>query len=416
MRGIDVSQHNGNIDWAKVKASGIDFAIIRIAYGQRAIDPKAKQNIEGAISVSMPFGVYTYSYALNIENAKNEANLVINTLAPYKDKITYPVVIDMEDADYYKSRYGMPSNSTLVDICKTECDIFKANGYIPMIYASKSWFDNQLKSDKLNGIEKWIAWWKTGADSQFDHNEYTIWQYTSNGSVEGINGRVDMNIGYKEYSSSQINPQPQSTPSNTNETPTGSTLELAVKVVQNVYGVGETRKQKLGSRYDEVQGFIEHIANADTRTLANEVKAGKYGNGDTRKTILGNKYNAVQSIIDNEVQPKQTVQPAGRTYIVKAGDTLSKIASQYGTTYQHLAQINGISNPNVINVGQVLKIDSNEQVSRPASVQQTRTYTVKSGDTLSGIAQKFGTDYKTLAAKNGIANPNKIYVGQVLKI
>ena len=105
-KGIDVSAHQGNINWDAVKASGIDFAIIRISYGQNSVDSKAIRNIEECIRVGMPFGVYTYSYALNINNAINEANLVIKTLAPYKDKVKFPVIIDMEDADGYKRKHG----------------------------------------------------------------------------------------------------------------------------------------------------------------------------------------------------------------------------------------------------------------------------------------------------------------------
>lgn len=410
MKGIDVSQHNGNIDWAKVKASGIDFAIIRIAYGQKAIDPKAIQNIEGAINAGLPFGVYTYSYALNTTSATNEANLVIETLAPYKDKITYPVVIDMEDADHYKSRYGMPSNDTLVDICKTECDIFKENGYIPMIYASKSWFDNQLNSDKLNGIDKWIAWWKTGADEQFDHNTYTIWQYTSNGTVDGINGRVDMNISYKDYTEGktvEVETKPE-----ISSDPQGSTLYLASEVMKGTFGDRETRKQKLGGRWQEVQDFIDHIYNSDAQTLANETMAGKYGNGEVRKAVLGDKWDDVQAIINGK-NKKVTNTQTTRTYTVQAGDTLSGIASKYGTTYQHLAQINGIADPSKIYTGQVIKIDGTTTVS---NTQTTKTYTVKSGDTLSGIAAKYGTTVDNLVAKNGIKDKNKIYTGQTLKI
>ena len=89
MRGIDVSAHQGNINWDAVKASGIEFAIIRISYGQSAVDSKAIRNIEECIRVGIPFGVYTYSYALNIDNAINEANLVIKALAPYKNKIKF---------------------------------------------------------------------------------------------------------------------------------------------------------------------------------------------------------------------------------------------------------------------------------------------------------------------------------------
>lgn len=410
MKGIDVSQHNGNIDWAKVKASGIDFVIIRIAYGQKAVDPKAIQNIEGAINAGLSFGVYTYSYALNITSAVNEANLVINTLAPYKDKIAYPVVIDMEDADHYKAKYGMPSNSTLVDICKTECDIFKENGYIPMIYASKNWFDNQLNFEKLNGIDKWIAWWKTGANEQFDHNTYTIWQYTSNGTVDGINSRVDMNIGYKDYAEGKTVEVEQK--AEISSDPQGSTLYLASQVLSGAYGDGDTRKQKLGGRYSEVQDFINHIYSSDEYTLANEVKAGKYGNGDIRKAVLGSKYDKVQSIINGTAKKINNTQTA-RIYTVQSGDTLSGIAAKYGTTYQHLAQINGIADPSKIYTGQVIKIDGTITAT---NTQTTKTYTVKSGDTLSGIATKYGTTVDNLVAKNGIKDKNKIYVGQILKI
>lgn len=102
------------------------------------------------------------------------------------------------------------------------------------------------------------------------------------------------------------------------------------------------------------------------------------------------------------------------TYTVKSGDTLSGIASKFGTTYQKIAADNGISNPNLIYPGQVLKIKGANSTS---TVQNTtKTYTVKSGDTLSGIAAKYGTTYQELAKKNGISNPNLIYPGQVLKI
>lgn len=104
--------------------------------------------------------------------------------------------------------------------------------------------------------------------------------------------------------------------------------------------------------------------------------------------------------------PKPT--PTAKTHTVAAGETLSGIAAKYGTTYQHLAAINGISNPNLIYAGQILKITGSAPVAK--------TYTVRSGDTLSGIAAKYGTTYQHLAQINGIADPNVIYPGQVLKI
>lgn len=118
-------------------------------------------------------------------------------------------------------------------------------------------------------------------------------------------------------------------------------------VMQGKYGNGDARKSALGSRYNDVQDFINHIQTASTSTLASEVLAGKYGNGDTRKAVLGSRYGSVQSVVNGS---------SYKTYTVKSGDTLSGIAAKYGTTYQKLAQINGISNPNVIYAGQVLKI------------------------------------------------------------
>ena len=106
--------------------------------------------------------------------------------------------------------------------------------------------------------------------------------------------------------------------------------------------------------------------------------------------------------------PAPVPAPTAKAHTVQPGETLSGIAAKYGTTYQHLAQINGIANPNLIYTGQVLKISG--------SVPAAKTYTVQSGDTLSGIAAKYGTTYQRLAQINGIANPNVIYPGQVLKI
>ena len=195
--GIDVSAHQSNIDWAKVKEDGIEFAIIRISYGKKAVDKKAIRNIEACIAQGVPFGVYVYSYALNESDARAEAELVLKTLAPYKEHIRYPVYIDMEDADGYKKKNGFPSNETLVNICEIECLAFEEAGYYAGIYASKSWFDTYIKSERLNRFDKWIAWWNN--DAKFDTKAHGLWQYTSEGAVNGISGRVDMNKAFKDY-------------------------------------------------------------------------------------------------------------------------------------------------------------------------------------------------------------------------
>lgn len=270
MKGIDVSKHQGDIDWDKVK-NEIDFAIIRISYGQKTVDPKAIRNIEECIRLGIPFGVYTYSYALNVEQAVIEANLVINTLAPYKNKIQFPVFIDMEDADKYKEKHGFPSNDTLVAICEKECLMFEESGYYAAIYASKSWFDTKLKSSRLDRFDKWIAWWNNSA--KINTSLYGMWQYTSSGKVNGINGNVDMNEAFRNYPSminpttTSIEPQPQPQPEPTPE-PVKSTEQLAQEVIEGKYGVGNERKQALGDRYDEVQARVNEIMKQNSNKLS----------------------------------------------------------------------------------------------------------------------------------------------------
>lgn len=211
-KGIDVCEFQDKINWEKVKNDGIQFAILRATYGSNSVDAEFKRNADECTRLGIPFGVYVYSYALSVDGAINEANNLLKTIKGYK--LSYPVIIDMEDADHYKQRNGMPSNSTLVDICAKECEMFEEAGYYAMIYASKSWFDGKLKSSKLDRYDKWMAWWYDGA--KFDTNKYGLWQYTSSGSVSGISGRVDMNISYKDYpqiinENDKPKPKPQET-------------------------------------------------------------------------------------------------------------------------------------------------------------------------------------------------------------
>lgn len=131
-------------------------------------------------------------------------------------------------------------------------------------------------------------------------------------------------------------------------------------------------------------------------------------NGYTKKPESSQ--NGSSEVIEQpNIIVQETPQTESGTYTVRSGDTLSSIATKYNTTYQALAQLNGISNPNLIGIGQVLKV--NGTVSTPTA---SKVYTVQSGDTLSGIASKFGTTYQALAQINGISNPNAIYIGQVI--
>ena len=360
-RGIDISSHQGNIDLSALK-SQIDFVIIRVGYGvSGSIDSKFKRNADLCKSLGIPFGFYWYSYALDVNGAKQEATNFLNAIAPYKNDYSMGCWFDMEDADNYKRNHGMPSNSTLRAICATWCEKVENAGYWAGIYASESWFNNQLKGSELDRYAKWVAQWPSNGSIQkglaVDANSRSglaMWQFTSAGRFNGYNGNLDTNYAYIDRmvagdSSNNTQSQP-SNPQPSVAAPSGSTLDLAVGVMQGKYGDGEDRKNALGSRYDEVQDFINHIATASVDTLVAETKAGKYGNGDTRKIVLGSRYDEVQDKINAGSTPAQ------KTYTVKSGDTLSGIAAKFGTTVDSLVKKNGIKNKNLIYPGQVLKI------------------------------------------------------------
>lgn len=349
--GPDISSWQGDINIREL-ANHCDFFIFRSHAGMSE-DSKAARNVDLAIDSGKPYGLYIYSYALTRERAKQEAANVIAFANSRRIKPKF-LVIDMEDADGYKARNGMPSNDTLRGICTEECVAFENAGYYAMIYASSSWFKNQLAG--LDRFDKWVAHWPISGGKQKgmntdpsgeNANNCGIWQFTSEGHLPGYNGNLDMNYLYKDVIIGGDTPTPQPAPVPTVE---GSTLELAAAVMRGEYGDDQARRNSLGNRYDEVQDFINHIYNASVDTLVAEVKAGKYGNVPIRSDVLGPRFKEVQDKINNGGGSSQKV------YIVKFGDTLSSIAAKFGTTYQKIAKDNNISNPNIIYPGQKLII------------------------------------------------------------
>lgn len=305
---IDVSEHQGNINWDQVKSTGVEGVIIRCGYGDNIAsqdDKYWKRNADECTRLGIPFGVYIYSYATSMAQAESEAQHALRCVKGYK--LSYPIYLDLEHSG---------TEAGAVDRAKRFGDIIEAAGYWCGIYANLSWWNNYLPG--LDRFTKWIAQYNSQCD--YTGKNKDMWQYTSGGRVAGISGNVDMNECYRDF--------------------------------------------------------------------PKEIKGGS-GTPSTLK-------------------PTPAPAPAAETHTVKSGETLSGIAAKYGTTYQHLAAINGINNPDLIYAGQVLKIDG--------AAAAAKTYTVKGGDTLSGIAAKYNTTYQRLAQINGISNPDLIHPGQVLKI
>lgn len=325
-RGIDISAHQGNIDLNALK-NQIDFVIIRVGYGTKGtIDTKFTRNADLCRSLGIPVGFYWYSYALDQNGARDEANAMIKAIAPYKDIVQYGVWFDMEDADGYKKRNGMPSNQMLRDMCHEFCATTENAGYYSGIYASQSWFNNQLNGRELDRFDKWVAQWPTSGGKQTGLNtpdtkrsDVHLWQFTSAGRFSGYSGNLDTNYAYVSFPNPG-QPAPAPTPEPTPApapapAPSGSTLDLAIGVMEGKYGDGDARKNALGNRYDEVQDFINHIFSASVDTLANEViNENKYGTGDQRKAVLGSRYDEVQDKVNKILggSSSQTIKKGDR--------------------------------------------------------------------------------------------------------
>lgn len=200
--GIDVSEHNGSINWSNVKAAGVQFAIIRAGYGTKAVDSTFAANTKGAIAAGIPIGVYWFSYALNAAAAKQEAQKCIETIKGLK--ITLPVFFDFE---YDTVRYGKDNGVTLGREAFNShavafCEAVKAAGYKAGVYYNLDYYQRMVDKSRLKDYVQWYAQYNTTADI----SDYAIWQYSSSGSIAGISGRVDMNqadstlIGGKTYS------------------------------------------------------------------------------------------------------------------------------------------------------------------------------------------------------------------------
>lgn len=195
--GIDVSKWQGTIDWTAVAQSGVKFAIIRCAYrgssdGMIHEDPYFKANIKGATQNGIKVGVYFFTQAVNEVEAIEEASMAIALVQGYY--LHFPIFIDTESAT--NGRANGLDVGTRTRVVKAFCETVRNSGYKPGIYASKSWYYNQLDMSQLSAYNIWVAQYNTSCNYT---GRYDMWQYTSTGSVPGIKGNVDLNICYTNY-------------------------------------------------------------------------------------------------------------------------------------------------------------------------------------------------------------------------
>ena len=184
VRGIDVSEHQGNIDWDKVKQSGVKFAIIRIGFagydfGGRA-DYYWQRNVSECERLNIPYGVYLYSYADSVWKASSEAGMVVDLLRGHHPSL--PVYYDLEDDSIDKSN--------IAAVASTFCNRIQSSGYSVGVYANLYWWNSFLTDSCFDKWDKWVAQYNYQCD--YD-GQYSVWQHTSKAYIDGINGYVDEN-------------------------------------------------------------------------------------------------------------------------------------------------------------------------------------------------------------------------------
>lgn len=194
--GIDVSSLNGDINFTRIRDQ-IDFVIIRCGYGddyESQDDSRYESNVRQCEALGIPYGVYFYSYALNLDEADSEVKHCLRLLK--KADPSYGVWFDMEDGDGYKSSHGFPSKEMLVSICERFLSKIESAGYYAGLYASLSWLNGYLNDPRLNRFDKWVAQW---APSNSYRGAYGLWQFTDKKYLNGYSQPFDGNYAYYDY-------------------------------------------------------------------------------------------------------------------------------------------------------------------------------------------------------------------------
>lgn len=394
LNGIDISNWQAGIDLSVVPC---DFVIAKATQGQSYISPDCSRQVEQARSCGKLFGVYHY---IDGSGAIGEADYFLDNIANWIGK----GILCLDWESNQNSQWG--NESYLRQVAQRVID---RTGIPPVIYVQQSRMAAvQPVADALNcGL--WIAQYAdmnaTGyQDTPWNEGAYAcaIRQYASTGRLNGYGGNLDLNKFYGDsaawqacaHSNEEVTVQPGGGESSGGSAPGGSTLDLAVGVMNGQYGDGDARVAALGSRYQEVQDFINHIYSADAQTLADEVWAGKYGSGDTRKVILGSRYDEVQAIVNGG--GKSVDQLAQEVLNGAWGNGSDRQARLEAAGYDYNAVQEAVNNLMGVSAG--------------------NSCTVQSGDNLSSIASRYGVSVDYIASKNGISNPNLIYPGQVLYI
>lgn len=442
-RIIDVSDNNGQLDWDTIKSS-IDGVIIRIGFGsdfESQDDKQAIRNMRECERLGIPYGVYIYSYCLNIEETRSEAAHILRMIQGFNPVLG--VWFDMEDADGYKRNHGLvpeQNGELLTDFCVEFMQIIKDAGYKTGVYANYSYFTNILNNGRLmsfEGFNRWLAHWGIDEPSM----DCLLWQYTSDGYIEGVsyytetpiyddNGvstgetttelhhRFDMNYYYGELPN--VEPATPSEPTEDNSESDD---------IETKYHVGDyVSYHTIYASSTSENGLTPSITEGTITNIIASVRNPYLINGGTGWI---NDDCIVENNDENISEPESpdVEEPTGLTHSVGEYVTYSALFAS-STSEEPLnplytdgtitAITEGARNPYLIENGRGWVNDSViNGSSAPENTYEEPsydTYEVKSGDCLSAIGDKLDVDWYSIAEANGIGEPYTIYPGQSLII
>lgn len=372
-RGIDVSAYQGFIDYSKVKNAGIQVVYIKASEGTTLVDPYFRTNYDNAKSQGLKIGFYHFVRARNMDEAEKEAMFFHSVISGTNPDCR--LAMDFEVFDGLGSerinQISFAFLRKLQDLTKKECVVYSDE------YNARTVFSRELAS--LYPL--WIAEYDVNVPTSTGNwEEWIGFQYSDKGRIDGINGNVDLDKFTDGIflSDNSVIPTPEPDP-----TPTPDPSNNIYYIVKK----GDT---------------LSHIALWYNTTVSELVRLNNIQNPDL--IYIGQRL--LISVSDDPNKQKEV------KYTVKKGDTLTRIANRYGITINEIVELNNIKNPNLIYVGQILRIPLDNSINQ----MQTVYYRVRRGDRLWRIAKMYRTTVYNIARLNGISNPNLIYVGQVLKI
>lgn len=379
--GIDVSGWQGKIDFSQVKNSGIDFVYIKSSEGQNTVDSYFLRNYEEARSNGLNIGFYHYVRARTTEEAILEAEHFANTIAGTVP--TCKLAMDFEN-------FGNLSISEINEISKVFLErVQELTNKEMIIYSNTASARTIFSWELANEYPLWVAQYYVNNPS--DNGKWSVWegfQYTDRGTVPGINGYVDRD----RFTSKILLDNKEEIPSNEENNENNENTGDASNYIRYTIQRGDTLSE-IAQRYNTTVNELVRLNNIQNPNMiyANET------------LLIPTKNNSISTGSDDK---NNTI------YIVQRGDTLYSIAKRFNTTVKNIVNNNGISNQNLIYPGQRLIIAKST-----ANIQtKYMSYRIKKGDTLWGIANKYNTTVNELANINRIINVNRIYINQVIRI